>query len=73
MRSVADEVRRQTHARVLALPVLARVELALALGDDDLDLFMRTNGLGREEALLRLRAQRQAGRTPCITGRLPRP
>lgn len=64
MRSVADDLRLRTIARVLDLPVAARVELALSLGDDDLALFVRTSGLGRDEALRRLRAQRARGRVP---------
>lgn len=67
MSSVADDLRRRTLAQVLALPMAARVELALSLGDDDLDLFMRVNGLDRDEARRRLRAQRQCGRLPSVT------
>jgi hypothetical protein len=67
-RSVADALRRRTLAEVLELTPAARIELALSLGDDDLDLFVRTNGLGRDEARLRLRAQRQVGRAPSVTG-----
>jgi len=73
MRSVADDLRRQTLAHVLALPVPARVELALSLGDDDLDLFVRTSGLDREEARRRLGAQRQAGRAASVAGTRQRP
>jgi hypothetical protein len=36
----------------------------LALGDDDLDLFVRASGLDRAEALRRLRAGRRRGRLP---------
>jgi hypothetical protein len=36
MRSVADDLRRQTLAHVLTLSLPARIDLALALGDDDL-------------------------------------
>jgi hypothetical protein len=64
MRSVADLLRQRTVALVLALPLAARVELALALGDEDLDLFARTSGLPRDEALARLRARHLAGRRP---------
>jgi len=45
MRSVADGLRRQTLAHVLTLPLTARVELALSLGDDDLDLFLLFSSL----------------------------
>ena len=50
MRSVADDLRRRTMAHVLDLTPAARIELALSLGDDDLDLFVRTSGLDRDEA-----------------------
>jgi len=64
MRSVADDLRASTRARVLQLPVPERVQLALALGDDDRALFVRSSGLDRAEALRRLRARRAAGRRP---------
>jgi len=64
VRSVADDLRLRTIARVLAMPIAARVQLALSLGDEDLDLFVRTSGLGRDEARRRLRAQRARGRAP---------
>jgi hypothetical protein len=67
MSSVADELRRRAQAQVLAMPMAARVELALSLGDDDLELFMRVNGLDRDEASRRLRAQRQRGRPSSVT------
>jgi hypothetical protein len=41
MTSVADDLRARTIARVLALPVHARIALALSLGDDDLDVFVK--------------------------------
>ncbi len=66
MRSVADDLRLRTLARVLALTVPARIQLALSLGDDDLDWFVRTSGLARESARQRLRAQRSRGRTPSV-------
>ena len=64
MRSVANDLRALTLARVLALPVDARIALALSLGDDDLDRFVQSSGLERKKALDRLRAQRQHGRRP---------
>jgi hypothetical protein len=69
-RSVAEALRRRTLAEVLEMTSAARIALALSLGDDDLDLFARTNGLAREEARRRLRAQRQVGRVPSVTGAL---
>jgi hypothetical protein len=64
MRSVADALRARTITQVLALPPRARIELALSLGDDDLELFVRASGLDRASALARLRAGRRHGRTP---------
>jgi hypothetical protein len=62
--SVATTLRAVNIARVLAMPVAERIALALALGDDDLDLFVRASGLDRAEALRRLRAGRRRGRLP---------
>ena len=42
-----------------------RVELALRLGDDDLETFRQASGLSREDAVRALRRHRQVGRTPC--------
>ena len=64
MTSVADDLRRDIVARVLALPVAARVRLAPELGDDDLNRFVQVSGLDRETALRRVRAQRARGRAP---------
>jgi hypothetical protein len=62
MKSIADDLRHETAAAIRRLPVADRIAMALALGDDDLSLYMRTAGLGRAEALARLRAQRARGR-----------
>jgi hypothetical protein len=64
MRSVADEMRARTAARVLAMPLSERIALAFALGDDDLTLYARASGLDLPTARNRLRAQRHNGRTP---------
>lgn len=69
MPSVADEVRRRTIDQVLALSPEARLDLAFALGEQDLDLFMRATGLGRDAALGRLRSSRQRGRAPSVANR----
>ncbi len=61
---MADDLRASTRARVLTLPVTERVALALALGDEDLALFVRSSGLDRADALQRLRARRAQGRSP---------
>ncbi|MDH4065587.1 MAG: hypothetical protein OEW19_14410 [Acidobacteriota bacterium] len=67
MRSVADALRQRTLARVLDMPLAARIALALSLGDDDLALFVRSSGLERGEALQRLRDRRHLGRRPSCT------
>lgn len=64
MPSLADVLRARTVAQVLALTVRERIVLALSLGDDDLDLFVRASGLDPGIALKRLRAGRRHGRTP---------
>lgn len=73
MPSVADALRAQTAARLQAMSVAERIALALALGDQDLERFVRASGLPREEALRRLRAGRQRGRahSRCAAGDHP--
>ena len=66
MKSVADNLRAGTHQAVRELPTAARIELALALGDDDLALFMRTSGLSRQQALEMLQQQHARGRRPSV-------
>jgi len=63
MTSIVDDLRRRTAASVRRMPVAERIALALTLGDQDLDLYMRVNGLGRHEARRALCAQRARGRT----------
>ena len=62
MRSIADDLRRRTLARVLEMSISDRIALGLSLGDDDLELFMRTSRLDRAEACRRIRATRTRGR-----------
>jgi hypothetical protein len=64
MISVADQLRRDTAERVRRLPVAERIALALAIGDDDLALYMQASGKVREAALEDLRRQRARGRAP---------
>lgn len=66
MRSVADDLRRETIARVLALPPDERIHLALALGDDDLALFVQASGLDPDQARRRLRNARSHGRVSSV-------
>ena len=63
MQSVADSLRRDTHERVLRLSVAGRIALALSLGDADLDIYIKTSGKTRDQALRDLSAQRAKGRT----------
>ena len=64
MRSVADALRARTVTQVLAMSPGERIALALSLGDDDLELFIRASGLDAATAVKRLRAGRRHGRTP---------
>lgn len=47
---------------VLAMTPDERITLAFALGERDLEFFMATNGLTREEALAQIERSRQIGR-----------
>jgi hypothetical protein len=69
MRSVADDLRQRDREAVLALSPEERIDLALRLGDEDLELFCRIQGLDRREAIRVLQRRRQAGRRPsqCMT------
>jgi hypothetical protein len=64
MRSVADDLRRRTLERVLAMTISERIALALSLGDQDVALFARMSGLNSDEAGRRIRARRGYGRAP---------
>jgi hypothetical protein len=68
-----DFLRRRTQRDVLALSPRERIDLAFALGEDDLALFMRVSGLSRAAALARLRAARQQGRVPSLSAAVPAP
>jgi hypothetical protein len=63
MRSkVAELTRDKQDQDLLSLTALERIELAFALGEEDLIRYMAANGLTREEALSRIRIERQHGR-----------
>lgn len=66
MPSVADGLRRRTAERVQAMPIAERIALALALGDDDLDLFVRASGASAADARRQLRARRAEGRAASV-------
>jgi len=69
VRSVADDLRRRDREAVFELSPRERIALALQLGERDLELFCRTQGLERAAAVRILRRRRQAGRRPsrCMT------
>jgi hypothetical protein len=64
MRSVADRLREEDRQALARLSPTARVALALALGERDLELFRhaRRPVLSRAEAARLLERGRQAGR-----------
>jgi len=62
MRSVADELRQRDREAVMKLTPEERIELALQLGEEDLEIFCRAQGLERREAIRVLQRRRQAGR-----------
>jgi len=47
---------------MLAMTPAERIELAFAIGEEDLALYIAASGLTREEALSRIRVERQSGR-----------
>jgi len=67
MRSVADDLRRDTYLRVLAMSATERISLALALGDDAVDAYMRAIGCSPVEARRQLAARHRDGRLPSRT------
>jgi hypothetical protein len=63
MRSkVAELTREQLNREMLALTAAERIDLAFAIGEQDLLLYAAANGLTKEEALSRIRRERQNGR-----------
>jgi hypothetical protein len=63
MRSkVAEDTRQQLDRRIAAMTPAERIELAFAMGEEDLVLYCAANELTREEALARIRVERQRGR-----------
>ncbi|HVR44844.1 MAG TPA: hypothetical protein VMS56_15540 [Thermoanaerobaculia bacterium] len=60
LRAVGIEVRGESEP----LTPDERVRLALQLAERAIQFFMSTHAVGRSEALRRIRASRNAGRTP---------
>ena len=63
MRSkAAEEARQDLDRRIAAMTPAERIELAFAMGEEDLVLYCAANELTRDEALARIRIERQKGR-----------
>jgi hypothetical protein len=64
MRSVADSLREQTRRHMLALPPGARIQRALALGDDDVKAMCDAKGITVDAARAVMARSRRLGRRP---------
>jgi len=62
MRSVADDLRRESAQRVDALTATERIALALQLGDDDVARYQAAHGASAGESRAVFRRARAAGR-----------
>lgn len=72
MSSVADHLRRDTRARVLAMTVAERIALCLALGDEDIDRYARHAGVPADRARRELQSGHAQGRPVSrAAGRIP--
>jgi hypothetical protein len=65
MKSVADSLRGERANAEVAMSAAERVALALALGDQDREIFRYARSLSDAEALRELRRRRQVGRVSC--------
>lgn len=64
MRSVADDLRKETREATLRLSFEERLEQAFRLGEEGLEMFQKAQGVDRKTAIRLLQRRRQAGRTP---------
>jgi hypothetical protein len=64
MPSVADDARADLEKRMASMSAADRLDLALALGDDDATLYGQVHGLSIADAREVLRLHRQNGRRP---------
>ena len=64
VKSVAVELRARDAATVGDLSPAERLDLALRLGEEDLESFRATNGLDRRTAIRLMERRRQATRQP---------
>jgi hypothetical protein len=65
MRSVADALREESQHAVARLSIAERMQLALRLGEQSLELYMAYHDVDRARALKAFRARTQAGRRSC--------
>ena len=63
--SVADTLRAESQADVQSLAPAQRIDLALRLGDDDVEVYRAARGVDRSAAWIELRRRRQDGRQRC--------
>lgn len=64
MRSVADDLRRESARELARLSPAERIALALQLGDEDVALYRAAHHVGDAEARATLRRARAHGRIP---------
>lgn len=64
MRSIADDLRRESAEAIARLTAKERVALALQLGDDDVALHRAAHGTTEGESRASLRRARAVGRIP---------
>jgi hypothetical protein len=64
MSVIADALRAESRQRTLALSVAQRIDRALALGDDDAELFAAVRHLDLATARRELARTRHLGRQP---------
>lgn len=62
MRSVADDLRAEARQALAILSPAERLELALRLGDEDIQLLSAARGIPRDDAVAVARRTRQLGR-----------
>ena len=68
MSALAAYLRERATEDVRRLDPAERIQLALALGDDDLRLYCSASGATMDDARRRLMATRQAGRSVSVSG-----
>jgi hypothetical protein len=66
MRSVADDLKTRSREQLARLEPVARMTLALELGDADAAFLARARGISLADARSLLAARRTVGRVPSI-------